>query len=393
MKDAGGVLAELPFDSQEYVRRLGLVRQAMDERGLDLLLISIPQNYFYLTGFETGASHSLVFLVLPRDGEAVWITRKTELSNIKAMAPLMWVKQGVGVDDSSDYVDVLTEVLRQRGHEASTIGVEEESLFFTISQHRRLGQALPNAELRDFTGMIEHIRRIKTDAELAYMRQAGEITAKAIRASFDALQEGVTDSELAAVMLATAIRAGSGRVGTLPFVSSGPRTFRAHASWSGTPIRRGEVVNAELAASVSNYHVPTFRVFSIGEPSDQIRRMHDASEVGMRAGLDNIKPGMTSHQADRVVRDAIEKTGYGENFVVRAAYGIGTAFVPGWGESSSVMSIRPDDSRVLEPGMCFHLVPALYVEGVGCVCSSMPITITDGGVSPLTSLEAKLFVR
>ncbi len=112
----------------------------------------------------------------------------------------------------------------------------------------------------------------------------------------------------------------------------------------------------------------------------------------MHAGLEKIKPGMTSHQADRVVRDAIEKTGYGENFVVRAAYGIGASFVPGWGESS-VMSIRPDDQRVLEPGMCFHLVPALYVEGVGCVCSSMPIAITDSGVSPLTSLDAKLFVR
>ena len=57
------------------------------------------------------------------------------------------------------------------------------------------------------------------------------------------------------------------------------------------------------------------------------------------------------------------------------------------------MAIRPDDQRVLAPGMCFHLVPALYKEGVGCVCASMPIEVTDLGVSKLTSIEPKLFIR
>lgn len=105
-----------------------------------------------------------------------------------------------------------------------------------------------------------------------------------------------------------------------------------------------------------------------------------------------IKPGMTSGEADRVVRTAVEKMGYGENFVVRAAYGIGLGFSPGWGENH-VMSIRPDDPRVIEPGMCFHLVPALYKEGLGAVCCSMPIEIGENGCRPLTSIEPDLFIR
>lgn len=243
------------------------------------------------------------------------------------------------------------------------------------------------------TGLVERLRSVKSPAELAYMRRAGAISAKAIRAAFDALRDGVTDSELAAVLIAAAIREGSGRMGMQPFVAAGPRTFRAHASWSGTPIRRGEVINVELASQVCHYHVPTFRVFSLGEPTAEIRRMHDASERGLRAGLEGIRPGMTSHDADRVVRDAIEAAGYGAHFPVRAAYGIGIALAPGWGETADVMAIRPDDRRVLAPGMCFHLVPALYKEGVGCVCASMPIEVTDGGVSALAPIEAKLFVR
>ncbi len=57
------------------------------------------------------------------------------------------------------------------------------------------------------------------------------------------------------------------------------------------------------------------------------------------------------------------------------------------------MNMRPGDDRVLEPGMCFHVVPALYKEGFGAVCCSMPVVVTESGLEPLIDLEPKLFVR
>jgi Xaa-Pro aminopeptidase len=92
------------------------------------------------------------------------------------------------------------------------------------------------------------------------------------------------------------------------------------------------------------------------------------------------------------VRRAIERTGFGEHFVVRAAYGIGLAFGPTWSEEN-VMSVRPGDERLLRPGMCFHVVPALYKEDVGAVCCSLPVVVGERGLEPLLDLEAKLFVR
>ena len=100
---------------------------------------------------------------------------------------------------------------------------------------------------------------------------------------------------------------------------------------------------------------------------------------------------MTSHDADRVVRDAIEAERSGEFFVVRAAYGIGLGFPPAWSEDH-VMSIRPNDQRVLSAGMCFHLVPALYKAGFGAVCCSLPVLVTDSGLEPLLDHEPKLYV-
>lgn len=382
----------LPFPETEYQERVAKIKTRMNERGVDALLICVPQNYYYLTGFLTGCPHSLMFLVIPLEGAPLWIMRRTEMSNLRALAPDMWAKEGIGVADSDDPIRVLARCLRDMGLDRARLGIEKTALFFTIAQYEQLTALVPDAAYHDITGLIEHERRVKSPWELDHMRKAGAITSRAIEAGFDALQEGVTDSDLAAAMLSRAIHEGGDRMGMLPFVSAGPRSYCAHASWIGSGIGRGEIVNAEMAGSYRAYHVPIFRVFSIGQPSDTVLRMQAASEAGLHAGLDGIRAGMTSHEADSIVRRAIEKEGYGENFVVRAAYGLGVAVAPGWGEPA-VMQIMPEDQRVLEAGMCFHLVPAIYVEGTGCICSSMPLIITETGVERLTDLKPELFVK
>ena len=387
-----GTLIELPFEQKEYASRVERVRQGMERRGLDLLLVTVPENSYYLTGFQTGAHMSFLVLALPLKGEAAWIVRKTELSNVRNLPPESWVKQHHGVDDSDDPIEVLAGIVKELGYESSKIGIEQEGYFLTISYYLQLLKALPKAQLMDGSNTVEEVRRVKSPAELSYLRQAGEITAKAVRAGIDALHEGMTDRELASIILATATKEGGETMSMGPFITTGKRTYLAHSSWIGATINRGDIVNTEMASVVARYNTPIFRVSVIGEPSDELKRFHDASHTGLEAALKHIKPGITAGEADRVIRDAVEKTGYGEYFVVRAAYGLGIAFSPGWDESS-VMMCKPGDPRVIEAGMCFHLVPALYKEGLGAVCCSMPVEITDDGPKPLTSIEPKLFVR
>ena len=382
-----------PFKPEEYSNRVERVREEMERRGLDLLLVSVPDNIYYLTGFQTGwLMQTFLVLVLPLKGEAVWVLRNTELSNARYLAKVSWVKESYGVDDSDDPIELLASVLRQLGYQESHIGIEQNGHYFNIFSYFKLQKVLSRIKLGDGSNIIEDLRRIKSEAELMYMRQAGEITAKALRAGIDAIHEGMTDSELASILLATATREGSAPMSCGPFVTTGKRSFLAHSSWVGIPINQGDVVNTEMAAVAGRYNTPVFRVSVIGEPSDELKRFHDASYAGLKAGLANIGPGMTSDQGDRVVREAIKRTGLGEYFVVRAAYSIGIAFTAAWGEFH-IASIRPRDSRILENGMCFHLVPALYKDGFGAVCCSMPIEITADGCRPLTSIEPQLFVR
>ena len=93
-----------------------------------------------------------------------------------------------------------------------------------------------------------------------------------------------------------------------------------------------------------------------------------------------------------MLRQSIAKAGLGDLFAVRGAYSIGIGFAPSWGEGNTLAAIKPGSDDPLLPGMTFHIVPALYREGVGCVCCSMPVIITETGVEPLAPIEAKLFI-
>jgi Xaa-Pro dipeptidase len=202
----------------------------------------------------------------------------------------------------------------------------------------------------------------------------------------------MTDSELAAIVTNSLILGGSGRVAQMPNVCAGPRTARAHVTWCGAPIRRGEVVNIEPAASVFDYHTPIYRISSIGEPEAEVRRMFDVCRAALDEGYARVRPGMTSHEAARIFEGSIERAGYAQFMVTRPAYSIGASFPPGWGEDD-VMSIRANNEDILEEGMCFHVVPCLYQDGVGCVAASMPSVLTAAGFRSLSGDEVVLGIR
>ena len=71
-----------------------------------ILMLENKRIPYRLVTLPTGA-HSTIVLVLPRDGEPVWIVRKTELSNVRALASAMWAKDGRGVADGEDFVEAL----------------------------------------------------------------------------------------------------------------------------------------------------------------------------------------------------------------------------------------------------------------------------------------------
>jgi ectoine hydrolase len=75
----------------------------------------------------------------------------------------------------------------------------------------------------------------------------------------------------------------------------------------------------------------------------------------------------------------------------RCGYPIGLAYPPDWGERS--MSFRANDTTVLEPGMTFHFMPALWMADWGFELTES-IAIRDSGpAAPLAAVPRRLFVK
>lgn len=378
----------LPFDRGEFEARRQALLAAMRARGLDGVVLNSSENIFYLTGFGSLA-YGTTALVVGADGTGVWVIRRTELSNIAALNAELWAKDGIGVADGKDFGAALRRTVADCCPGARRIGLELGTIKTSLASFVGITEA---AGWVNVSGLVESLRRVKSPAEIALLHKAGRIVARACADGFLALRPGMTDTLLAAVVTESLVRNGSDRIAQMPNVCAGPRTARAHVTWCGEEIRPNEIVNIEPAASVRDYHTPVYRMYSLGEPPAEAKKMFDVCRAALDAGYAQVRPGMTAHAAARCFETVIEKAGYAEFMVTRPAYSIGCAFPPGWGEDD-VAAIRRNSDQLLEAGMCFHVVPCLYRPGLGCVAASMPSVLTEAGFQPLCDDEVAWGVR
>jgi Xaa-Pro dipeptidase len=167
------------------------------------------------------------------------------------------------------------------------------------------------------------------------------------------------------------------------------KTAMAHAHWANVAPEQGHVVPIYMSASVRRYQGPLERTYTKGEADNRTARMLESIVAANENVLRHLRPGMTSHDADLLARSVIEEAGFGEFFVNRLAYSIGIAFPPIWWEND-IMQLRPNDKRLVESGMTFHLVPALHVPGMGFLNRSMPIVVTGTGCEPLATMPLRV---
>jgi Xaa-Pro dipeptidase len=220
----------LPFDATEYEHRQATLRARMEERGLDAVLLSGPENQYYVTGYETTGFHSFPqTLILPRSAPPVLVTRRLEEGNAAAAYQLACRSYR----DDQDPADALALALRDLGLADKPLGVEKAVPWLTVRLYEGLRQALPRATLIDVSGIVELQRAVKSPAEIAYMRQAAVAVAAGMRAGLAAIRDGANEREIAAVVFPARILAGSHFVRNPTYITAGPRSALAHAGSAG----------------------------------------------------------------------------------------------------------------------------------------------------------------
>ena len=381
---------DMTFPFEEYTRRLDELRGRMARRLLDAVVITDPENLMYLTDYQTTGYSFFQALVVPLEAEPFMITRAMEESNIHART---WLELTRPYPDTGDAIQMLVESLREFGLSGKSIGYERNSYFFPAYHQDSIHTTFLEGQLLDCFGIVEEGRIRKSTVEVEVMKIAAVATEAGMKAGFEATAAGVTENEIGAAISAGMFRAGGEPPAVMPYVTSGPRSMIGHATWEGRTVQPGEHVFLEVGGCYRRYHTAMMRTVVLGELSDSMYHAQERMKHALKEVKALIRPGLTVSDVDNLVRNIISDNSVGARLITRSGYSIGIAFPPSWDEGY-MLSLKQGDSRVLEEGMVFHLIPWMWgVDGDKTVGISDTIHVTERGCASFFTLGEDFVVK
>jgi Xaa-Pro dipeptidase len=378
--------SESAFPAAEYAERIRRARVNLAQAGIDVMIVTGPENIFYLTGQQTPGYYTFQALVLPVDGEPLFVIRQLEYCNFIANT---FIENASVYQDGDTPVSFLVAAIERKGWHQRRIGIDKRGWFLPITVYEALQAQL--GTLHDAAGLIETLRAVKSPAEIAKLDRAAGYVDAGMRAGMAAVAEGASENDLVAAMLQASIAAGSEYLGMEPLVSSGPRTGIPHGTWRRRQLQAGEPAFLEMAASHDRYHAALMRCAWLGTPPPIALEMERVCQAALHAALEALRPGEPCEAAHLACQAVIDKAGFSEAFRKRTGYSVGIAFAPDWGEGA-ILSLYTGVKTELQPGMSFHIPPALRIYGEFTVGVSETVVITDSGYRVLGSLPRPLHV-
>ncbi|MEP2028071.1 MAG: ectoine hydrolase DoeA [Paracoccaceae bacterium] len=390
---------KLHFTHDEFSQRIANTRAAMQESGLDLLIVTDPSNMNWLTGYNGWSFYVHQCVILGFSGEPFWYGRGQDANGALRTC---WMDSANIIGYPDHYVqsterhpmDYLSAQLVDRKLDQGTIGVEMDNYWFTAAAFASLQRQLPNARFANANALVNWQRAVKSETELAYMRAAGRIVGRMHERIFERVEPGIRKCDLVADIYDAALRydpdigAGGDYPALVPLLPSGEDASAPHLTWDDQPMKSGEGTFFEIAGVVKRYHCPLSRTVFLGKPTQTFLDAEKAVLEGMDAGLEAAKEGNLCEDIANAFFGVLKKHGIVKDN--RTGYPIGVSYPPDWGERT--YSLRPGDKTVLRENMTMHFMTGLWMEDWGFEITES-IRITETGHECLADVPRKMVVK
>ncbi|HXX83017.1 MAG TPA: type I methionyl aminopeptidase [Casimicrobiaceae bacterium] len=231
---------------------------------------------------------------------------------------------------------------------------------------------------------------IKGDEEIAKMREAGRLASELLDYLTPHVKAGVSTGELDRIAHDHQVNVQGVIPATLNYAPPGHQPYPAsictsvnHVVCHGIPgdkrLKSGDIVNIDVTVIKDGYHGDSSRMFCVGTPTIQAKRLCEITYEAMWRGIRAVRAG--AHLGD--VGAAIQRFAEGHGFsVVRefCGHGIGREFH----EEPQVLHYgRPGTGLVLQPGMTFTVEPMINAgrPGIRCLADGWTIVTADHSLS------------
>jgi Xaa-Pro aminopeptidase len=357
--------------------RLARLRQAMGEA--DAVLLTPGADFFYLTGVSVYAGKRLLALVVPREGEALFVTPEMNVDQLVGVAGIRDVRAW---SDEQGYRTPAAAALADRGLGSGTVAVDEEMRAAFLLD---LQAACPGVRWRGAGSAMDALRMRKDTAELADMERAAGIADAAIPAALAACRPGRTEEAVAADVRTAMEREGGPGIHVYgAIVASGPNGALPHHHTGPREIAPGDVVVMDYGCQVGGYHSDITVTASVGPPEAEAERVYRTVWEAQQRAIEAVRPGVPAESVDRAAREVITTAGYGPAFLHRTGHGIGL-------QVHEAPYIVAGNRQPLEEGMCFSVEPGIYLPGRFGVRLEVIVTVTADGARPLNAPSSPVF--
>ena len=286
----------------------------------------------------------------------------------------------------------MAEELARRGWDKGVLGVETDDYYYTAKWDQLLRAGLPKATFVDAFLLVNRCRMKKSPRELEFMRQAGRIAAAAQKAAFEKAAPGVRQCDVMAELYRVTTAGLPEFGGTFPCkppnAMVGEIASAPHLSWTDEPLKPDDLFYIEMGGIRHRYHSPLSRCIYLGKPTEAMNTVAQVIAEGLNAVLDAVKPGVLCEELAAVWKSVIAKRGIDKDS--RLGYPVGIGYPPTWGELTA--SIRAGDRTVMEEGMTFHVIPAIWLEKYGIVISET-FAVTSRGAECFADYPRILFAK
>jgi Xaa-Pro dipeptidase len=361
----------------------------MAEHDLDGIVVSVPENIYYLTGLDHWGFFACHLLVVPREGEMMLICRAMERITVENQ---VGNARFMGHADDEDIVDYVLRALDGLGLSGGRLGIEKRSLFLTPRIAEGIQARTPLAEWRDASGLVDKLRSVKSPLEIEYTRKAAKAADAGALAAIEAIRDGVSDYEVAAECQRAMTLAGSEYPGFGPFIRPTRRLGEEHTTWCGDVFRNGDAVFLELAAACRKYQAPMGRLVYVGSAPGGAERSAQLAIDGMQAICAALTPGARAGAVYAAWHEVARAAGLADYHRHHCGYLVGIGFPPSWTGGSMVTALAPGSRLELQPGMTFHAHS--WFTNADCVDYFISNTVLMGqnGAEVLTSATPETLI-
>lgn len=427
------------FPDSEFEARLARVRRAMGERRLDAVLVSSPENVFYLTGLDHQGYFAYQVLIVPLEGMPVLITRAMERAIIQDRVPNV---RHVGYSDgvaslppaSAADMDLLMAEQRESGEVAglrpwstcigiptresvnhpspfapaghatraalkdhglarARLGLEKASSFLPLGVAEEIMCGLPEARFEDASDLVTDCRLIQSPLELENTRKAAAVSDSMMLAAIAAAGPGVAKRDVMAAIYQTMFLRGGTYPGFVPLVRSTRTLEHEHGPWEEDRLAARDILFLEMSGCVRRYHAPLSRMVFIGKAPARAEKIQRVCQEAIESAQKTIRPGACAREVYAAWQKRIDEAGLSGYRRHHCGYAVGIGFPPSWSGSGVPVGLREGSTMELRAGMVFHLMSWLLRTGRGDHVISDTVVVTETGCELLTGVSRGIIVR